>query len=273
MITLPTYPILVMPPRFFYTGDIYAGQTVELDTATGHHATRVLRIKTGDSVTLFNGKGGEFSAHIESVRKSTTKVTIDQFIPIERESPLSIELAQAICANEKMDLIIQKSVELGVTSIQPITTARSIVRLSEERAKKRLQHWQRVIISACEQCGRNIIPAILPLVSLTHWISSRKPEECHSLNFMLSTTGTACLSNITRPSSATHLTLVIGPEGGLTSEEEIILQQATFTALRMGKRTLRTETAALATIAALQMCWGDFESTAYATNPVNCDWQ
>ncbi|PTN09451.1 16S rRNA (uracil(1498)-N(3))-methyltransferase [Nitrosomonas aestuarii] len=258
MILLLTYQTLVMPPRLFHDGEICAGKTVELEMNTGHHATRVLRIKAGDSVILFNGKGGEFSGRIERIQKTSTQVIIDQFNAIERESPLAIELVQAICVNEKMDLIIQKSVELGVTCIQPVTTARSIVRLSEERAMKRLRHWQRVIISACEQCGRNFIPTIFPLVALTHWINNRDTKPAHHLNFMLSTTGNESLKNLTRPSVNTHLTLTVGPEGGLTSEEEIILQQADFTPLRVGKRTLRTETAALATIAALQMRWGDF---------------
>lgn len=247
-----------MPPRFFHTDDLYVGQCVELEIPTAHHAARVLRIKAGDSVTLFNGKGGEFSAHIESVRKTTTNVIIDQFNAIERESSLAIDLIQAICVNEKMDLIIQKSVELGVTSIQPISTTRSIVRLSEERAIKRLQHWKRVIISACEQCGRNFIPMILPLVSLTDWISNNKTSISNRLCYMLSTVGNESLQNLPGPVSAPHFTVVIGPEGGLTSEEETILQQADFIPLRIGKRILRTETAALAIIAALQMKWGDF---------------
>ncbi|HNP25264.1 MAG TPA: 16S rRNA (uracil(1498)-N(3))-methyltransferase [Nitrosomonas sp.] len=260
MILLLTHQTLVMPPRFFHAGEIYAGKTVELEMTTGHHAARVLRIKAGDSIILFNGKGGEFSARIARIRKTATQVIIDQFNAIERESPLAIELVQAICVNEKMDLIIQKSVELGVTSIQPVTTTRSIVRLSEERTMKRLQHWQRVIISACEQCGRNFIPAIFPLVALTDWVSNKnsKTKADHHLNFMLSTTGKESLKNLPRPSLNTHLTLAVGPEGGLTSEEENILQQANFTPLRVGKRILRTETAALATIAALQMYWGDF---------------
>ncbi|MCP5276182.1 MAG: 16S rRNA (uracil(1498)-N(3))-methyltransferase [Burkholderiales bacterium] len=247
-----------MPPRFFHADDIHIGQIVELEITTAHHAARVLRIKTGDPVILFNGQGGEFSAHIESIRKATTTVFIDQFNAVERESPLTIELAQTICVNEKMDLIIQKSVELGVTSIQPISTTRSVVRLSEDRAKKRLQHWQRVIISACEQCGRNFIPPIAPLISLTDWISRKKNKTSDHLSIMLSATGKESLKNLPRPLSETHFTLVVGPEGGLTSEEEMILQQANFQPIRIGKRILRTETAALATIAAMQILWGDF---------------
>lgn len=258
MIPLLTDLTLFMAPRFFHDDDIYVGQCVELEITAAHHAARVLRIKAGDSIILFNGKGGEFSAHIESIRKTTTKAVIDQFNAVERESPLIINLAQAICVNEKMDLIIQKSVELGVTSIQPISTTRSIVRLSEDRVIKRLQHWQRVIISACEQCGRNFLPPIAPLISLTDWISREKSTVSDRLGFVLSTSGKNSLRELPKPSSVAHLTLVVGPEGGLTSEEEMILQQADFLPLRIGKRILRTETAALATIAAMQMLWGDF---------------
>ena len=247
-----------MPPRFFHHDDIYVGQCVELENTNAHHAVRVLRIKAGDGIILFNGKGGEFSAHIESIRKTTTKVIIDQFNAVERESSLDIDLLQAVCVNEKMDLIIQKSVELGVTSIQPISTTRSIVRLSKERATKRLQHWNHVVISACEQCGRNFIPTILPLTSLTDWVSNNKTNTSNRLRYMLSTTGNESLKNMTEPIPTSNFTVVVGPEGGLTSEEEIILQQVDFKPLRIGKRILRTETAALATIAALQMKWGDF---------------
>lgn len=247
-----------MPPRLFHSEKIIVGQCIELELASGHHAARVLRLKTGDTVILFNGHGGEYSAHIENIRKASIKVVIDQFMAVERESTLNIELAQALCTNEKMDLIIQKSVELGVTSIQPITTTRSIVRLSEERALKRLRHWHRVIISACEQCGRNHVPPIAPLISLTDWISCKKNTNIDCLGLMLSITGKENLKNLPQPSPYTTLSLVVGPEGGFTSAEEMILQQANFSSLRIGKRILRTETAALATIAALQMCWGDF---------------
>jgi len=247
-----------MPPRLFHAGDLNVGETVELTLIAGHHAARVLRAKTGDTVVLFNGKGGEYTAHIESIRKAATIVTIDHFQTVERESPLTIELAQALCVNEKMDLIIQKSVELGVTHIQPITTTRSIVRLPEDRAKKRFHHWQRVIIAACEQCGRNSVPAISPLISLTDWVGQRKRDISHHFSFMLSPTGNNCLTTIASSISPTCLTLAVGPEGGLTADEETILEQAGFLSLRMGKRILRTETAALATIAAIQTHWGDF---------------
>jgi len=247
-----------MPPRFFHPDDISTGQILELDLAAGHHASRVLRLKPDDPVILFNGKGGEFHAHIKNIRKTTTVVIIDQYQAIERESPLDIEVAQAVCTNEKMDWIIQKSVELGVMRIQPLFTARSIVRLSEERTIKRLQHWQKVIISACEQCCRNHIPTISSPIALADWLGYRKTDIPHQLDFMLSIKGDQCLKNFPKQLPDSPLTLAVGPEGGWTQEEETILLQAGFSALKVGKRIMRTETAALATIAAMQMYWGDF---------------
>ena len=247
-----------MQPRFFCCNDIFIGQTLELDLATGHHASRVLRLKPGNAVIVFNGKGGEFHARIENIRKTSTTVIVGQFEAVERESPLTIEIAQAVCVNEKMDWIIQKSIELGATSIQPLFTTRSIVRLSEERAIKRLRHWQKIIISACEQCCRNRIPIISPPLTLTDWLSCRKADQPSHLNFMLSVNGDQRLKNLPEPSSNTSMTLTVGPEGGWTPEEEDILHQHGFIALKVGQRIMRTETAALATLAAIQTYWGDF---------------
>ena len=180
-----------MHARFYHPEEITAGTVIELSAGNKHHAARVLRLKEGDAVTLFNGQGGEFSAHITSITKSSTAVRVDAYHAMDRESPLSIELAQAVCVNEKMDWIIQKAVELGVTRIQPVTTARSIVHLSGERADKRQQHWQKIVISACEQCGRNYVPQVLPLISLPEWLSRKKTDRPpREVCFMLSTTAT-----------------------------------------------------------------------------------
>lgn len=248
-----------MHARFYHPMKITVGQIVALSTENKHHAARVLRLRKGDAITLFNGDGGEFSAHIETISKSSTTVLIDAYHDIDCESPLHIELAQAICVNEKMDWIIQKTVELGVTCIQPVTTDRSIVHLSDERSSKRLQHWQRIIISACEQCGRNHVPQILPLITLLEWLSQKKITQSeHDVRFMLSTTATEGLRDIPKPSVDANLALVIGPEGGFTQEEEVAILHTGFIPLRLGKRVLRTESAALAAIAAIQARWGDY---------------
>ncbi len=248
-----------MHARFYHPVKITVGQIIELSTENKHHAARVLRLRKGDAITLFNGHGGEFSAHIENISKSSTTVLIDTYHDIECESPLHIELAQAICVNEKMDWIIQKTVELGVTCIQPITTDRSIVHLSDERSSKRLQHWQRIVISACEQCGRNHVPQILPLITLPEWLNQKKTTQSkHDVCFMLSTTATEGLRDIPKPLADANLALVIGPEGGFTQEEEAAILHTGFIPLRLGKRVLRTESAALAAIATIQALWGDY---------------
>ncbi len=248
-----------MYARFYHPAKIAIGQLIELSDGNKHHAARVLRLKKGDAITIFNDHGGEFSAHIENISKSSTTVLIDAHHDMDCESPLDITLAQALCVNEKMDWIIQKAVELGVTSIQPVTTARSIVHLSDERSSKRLQHWQKIIISACEQCGRNHLPQILPLILLPEWLSNKKAtQSSHDLNLMLSTTATESLRNIPQPPASTHIALLIGPEGGFTQEEEVAILHTGFIPARLGKRILRTESAALAAISALQALWGDF---------------
>ncbi len=248
-----------MHARFYHPAEIAIGQLVELSIENKHHAARVLRLKKGDPITLFNGFGGEFSAHIDTLTKSSTTVLIDSYQEIECESPLHIELAQAICVNEKMDWIIQKAVELGVTCIQPVMTHRSIVHLSDERSSKRLHHWQKIVISACEQCGRNRIPQVLPLTTLSQWLSHKKTNKSPSdLYLILSTTTTQSFRNISKPPANMNLSLVIGPEGGFTQEEEAAILHTGFVPIRLGQRILRTESAALAAVSALQILWGDY---------------
>lgn len=248
-----------MHARFYHPAEITDGQLIELSDANQHHATQVLRLKKGDRVTLFNGQGGEFSAQIDQIRKSGTTVLVGAYRDVDRESPLFIELAQAICVNEKMDWIIQKTVELGVTHIQPVSTARSVVHLSGERASKRQQHWQKIIVSACEQCGRNQVPQASPLMALPHWLSQKKADKSpHDLRFMLSPVATQSLHDIVKPAANAHVTFVTGPEGGFTAEEEAAILHSGFIPIRLGKRILRTESAALAAIAAIQTLWGDF---------------
>jgi 16S rRNA (uracil1498-N3)-methyltransferase len=249
-----------MHARFYHPAEISAGQLIELSDANQHHAAQVLRLKKGDAVTLFNGQGGEFTAQIDQVRKSGTTVLVGAYRDVDRESPLLIELAQAICVNEKMDWIIQKTVELGVTHIQPVSTARSIVHLSGERASKRQQHWQKIVVSACEQCGRNQVPVVSPLMTLPQWLSQKIVDKSpHDLCLMLSPTASQSLHDIAKPAANANVALVTGPEGGFTAEEEAaILHSGGFIPIRLGKRILRTESAALAAIAAIQTLWGDF---------------
>lgn len=255
----PIRTLPVMHARFYHPEKITTGQHIELSDENKHHAARVLRLKAGDAITLFTGQGGEFSARIEAITKSSTTVLVQAYHDHDRESPLVIELAQAVCVNEKMDWIIQKAVELGVSSIQPLTTARSIVHLSDERAVKRLQHWQKIIVSACEQCGRNRLPHISPLLDLPEWLSRKKASQSdQEVRLMLSTRATEGLRNRPQPPADTDVVICIGPEGGFTPEEETAMLHTNFAPLHLGKRTFRTETAALAAIAAMQALWGDY---------------
>jgi 16S rRNA (uracil1498-N3)-methyltransferase len=252
-------------PRFYYPDQINVGESIELSYGATHHAANVLRLEKGDRITLFNGKGGEFLAFIKCISKTAILVSIEKFINIEHESPLQITLAQSICTNIKMDLIIRKAVELGVNNIQPILAKRCLVKLSGKRELKRVQHWKQIIISACEQCGRNRIPGVSSPVTLSSWLSRQgamqkklNNEPTEKLYFMLSPTSKMGLYDFSKNLSVTELALLVGPEGGFTLDEDAAALMAGFSSLRLGSRTLRTESAALAAIAALQTIWGDY---------------
>lgn len=253
-----------MTARFFHPIPIQRNaKQVVLTSAASHHAVQVLRLKSGQPITIFDGTGGEFLGYLEKISKSASVATIEDYQLIERESLLIITLVQAICTNEKMDWIIQKAVEQGVTHIQPVTTNRTLVRLTGERVDKRRQHWQKIIISACEQCGRNRIPQLSPLLPFSHWLEQKllQKQENNKLlqhDIMLSPDAHLRLTELTRPGSESNITLLTGPEGGFTKEEIDVALLVGFTSVHMGKRILRAESAALAAIAAIQALWGDY---------------
>ncbi|MXS85841.1 16S rRNA (uracil(1498)-N(3))-methyltransferase [Nitrosomonas sp. HPC101] len=252
-----------MTARFFHATSIHGAEQITLDSDTSHHAAQVLRLRQGDRVTLFDGTGGEFFGYIAQISKSACVVKIEHYQPIERESPLRITLAQAVCANEKMDWIIQKAVEQGIVRIQPLITGRTLVRLTEERARKRGLHWQKIIISACEQCGRNRIPQLLPAIPLSHWLEKKLMRKQKNNNpsghdIILSPVARLRLTELSPPESGESITLLTGPEGGFTEEETGAVLHAGFIPIRLGNRILRTESAALAAIAAAQTLWGDY---------------
>jgi len=256
---------IVTPPRFYCPGEIATGQIIELPANAAHHAARVLRLEQGDAVTLFNGEGGEFAAIIARIAKTGTTVAVEKHLNIERESPLVITLVQALCASEKMDWVMQKAGEMGVCRIQPVAASRSVVKLSGERADKRVQHWQQVTISACEQCGRNRLPQVLPLRSLSDWLSEASGQQMverasSKLRLILSPTAEKSLSEYAKSLSAAprSISLLVGPEGGLTLDEEAAAVAAGLIPLRLGSRILRVEGAALAAVAAMQVLWGDY---------------
>jgi len=240
-------------PRFFCPEILDVGKTVELPRMAAHHAARVLRLRVDDSVTVFNGHGGEYAAVIARVVRDAVTVAIKGYLDIERESPLAVTLVQAISAGDRMDLTLQKAVELGVARIAPVIGHRSIMRLSGERAEKRVQHWQQVVIAACEQCGRNRVPLVTPMVPLPAWLET---AERAPARWMLSPHAAHALRALARPAHA--LQLLVGPEGGFTEEEESAAASAGFVGIRLGPRILRTETAAPTLLAAMQALWGDF---------------
>jgi 16S rRNA (uracil1498-N3)-methyltransferase len=240
-------------PRFFVPVALTAPSTLALPEAAAHHAAHVLRLRSGDSVTLFNGQGGEYAGRISAIGKREVSVAIERHDPVERESPLPVTLVQALSSGERMDLTIQKAVELGVTRIVPVESERCVVRLKGERAEKRVAHWQQVVISACEQCGRNRIPEVRMISPLAVWLVA---EEADAQRWLLLPGADAALRDLPRPQKP--IELLVGPEGGLTDAEVDAAQRAGYQPVRLGPRVLRTETAAPALLAALQALWGDF---------------
>lgn len=242
-------------PRFYCPPPLPATGTFELPPDTAHHAARVLRLREGDPVQIFDGLGNE--RHGKIAELGGKRVVVNGIIAIDndRESPLNVLLAQALSSSEKMDWVIQKATELGVTEIQPIDTDRSVARLSAERAVKRLEHWQQVAISACEQCGRNVLPQIHTPMDIMVWL--QQMQKLPDTKFILLPQGATSLQEQTKPKG--RIALLIGAEGGFTQAESDTALRCGFTAIRMGARVLRTETAAIAGLAALQALWGDFQ--------------
>jgi len=239
-------------PRFYCREALSPGARVELPAPVARHAVRVLRLPPGAPMILFDGRGGEYLAHIERIERDRVLAELSDWRDIERESPLAVTLVQALQAGEKMDFTIQKAVELGVRDIAPVTSRRSVLRLAGERAGKRVAHWQGVAAAACEQCGRNQVPLVAPLEKLESWLA--RPADGR-LRLMLSPDAEQTLAEL---QPAKHIQLLIGAEGGLDPEEAVAARLAGFQAVRLGPRVLRTETAGLAALAALQLLWGDF---------------
>ncbi|HET7098265.1 MAG TPA: 16S rRNA (uracil(1498)-N(3))-methyltransferase [Casimicrobiaceae bacterium] len=240
-------------PRFYCPAPIgaaNAGATIELNEAAAHHATRVLRLAAGDALTLFDGTGGEFDATLVRIDKRGATVRVLRFVPVERESPLAVTLALGIAANDAMDSALRRATELGVTSIQPLVTARSSPLPAGERADKRLAHWRQVAIAACEQCGRNRIPTVAPPRPFADWL-----REWTDSGVILVPAVRRSLAAIAQPGS--KFALLVGPEGGFEPREIAAAQANGFAPLALGPRVLRTETAAAAGLAIVQAHWGD----------------
>jgi len=241
--------------RIYFPGEVPAHGRCPLPPGQAHHVARVLRLKAGDTLTLFDGRGGEYEAVIARVSERGVTLDIGERRTVDRESPLAITLGQGISSGERMDYTVQKAVELGVAMIQPLETSRSIVRFDRARARKREAHWQSIAIAACEQCGRNRVPEVAPVTSLRDWLGQGGAAGAE-LSVLLSPDAPVPLAGL--PAPRRSACLLAGPEGGLTPEEEQDALRCGFTAARLGPRILRTETAALAALAAMQTLWGDF---------------
>lgn len=242
------------PPRFLVSGPLTSGTEFELPEQPSRHVA-VLRLREGDPVTLFCGDGAEFAAILTQVARKLVRVKVGERLEISRESPLLITLAQCISSGDRMDLTLQKATELGVHAIIPLNSERSIVKIRGDRADKKIAHWQHVVAAACEQCGRNKVPEVRAPIDIQNWlisIGASGPEG--SLRLLLAPDATASLRSHERRS---EVTLLIGPEGGLAGPEVTSAMRHSFQPINIGPRVLRTETAPIAAIAALQVLWGD----------------
>ena len=238
-------------PRIYTTRALSCDTLVDLDESSSRHLTSALRMSSGQAVILFDGKGGEYSGELTNVQKNRVSVSISTFIDCNRESPLKIHLAIGVSRGERMDWVIQKATELGVTAITPLFTERTEVKLNAERLEKKTRHWQHIAISACEQCQRTLVPHVNPAISLQQWVVT----DNHSLKIVLHHRTEKRLGEFSDKNDL--VSLLIGPEGGLSDNEIDFALNNGFNPLTLGPRVLRTETAPLAAISILQSLWGD----------------
>ncbi|WP_189408018.1 16S rRNA (uracil(1498)-N(3))-methyltransferase [Alteromonas halophila] len=238
-------------PRIHYPDSILMDTPFLLEDSAAHHVATVLRLKPGHPIVLFNGDGNEYSANIVDVERRRVTVEADACLSLNKESPLPLHLGQGVSKGDRMDTVLQKSVELGVSEITPLITQRCAVKLDEKRWQKKRSQWQKIIISACEQCGRNRLPVLHPPIALNQWFA----ESTHATRLVLSPT--AETSAARQPYNTHGYRLLIGPEGGLTESEIHQASEAGFQSVSLGPRVLRTETAAITTISILQAQHGD----------------
>jgi 16S rRNA (uracil1498-N3)-methyltransferase len=240
-------------PRFYVDLPLAPKETFELPAGVAHHAVAVLRLRPGEPVTLFNGRGGEYRARLVDCSVKSARAEILGFDAREAELPFRVTIAQGLPAADKMDWAVEKAVELGAAALQPLATTRSVVRLAGERATRRRGHWQAIAQAAAEQCGRNRVPQIHELATLEAWLACL-PEG--GVRLWACPRSSQFLTAMAAPEPDTPVHLVIGPEAGLSDTEEAALRDAGFQAVSLGERILRTETAALAALAMLSAVWG-----------------
>lgn len=235
-------------PRFYCPTPLATGLPLSLPAGAARHV-QVLRMQPGDVITLFNGEGGEFDATVTRMGRSDVDVEVGAHRPVEREATRAVHLLAGITANERMDWLVEKATELGVASITPLVAERSVLKLKGERAEKKLAHWQGVAVAAAEQCGRNRVPTVHPAVTLAEWVKKAPPGERWVLSLSDGTRPLAQMQGQAAEMPTTPVTVLSGPEGGLSPSEEVAALAAGFAPVTLGPRVLRAETAPLAVLA------------------------
>jgi 16S rRNA (uracil1498-N3)-methyltransferase len=238
--------------RVHVDAELQTGQRLTVEGSAGNHIVRVLRLRAGDALTLFNGQGGEYAGSIEEVRRDTVVVSVLERRETDRESPCQLTLVQGISRGERMDWVVQKATELGVRRLAPVFTERSVVHLDEKQALRKVQHWRSIAVAACEQSGRNRVPEITQPVGLYPFLEQHTPR---GTALLLSPGASLRIADI--PDAASGATVLIGPEGGLADVEQEAAIKSGFTPVRLGPRVLRTETAAVCALTLLQQKFGD----------------
>jgi len=238
-------------PRFHCSVPLTAGASLALPAGAARHV-QVLRMQPGDALTLFDGAGGEYAATVERMGRSDVAVTVGAHQPVEREASRAVHLAVGMPANERMDWLVEKATELGVSSIQPLATAHGVLRLSGERAEKKRAHWEAIAVAACEQCGRNRVPVIHPVQTFSGWIAAQQQQGADAAERLVLSLadGTRGIATV-QPDDGRGVLVLSGPEGGLSGTEEQEAIARGFAPITLGSRVLRAETAALAALVSL----------------------
>jgi len=239
--------------RLYLEGEYDSGSELEIDAQRTHYLSRVLRLRVGDTIVIFNGTGAQFSASITALQRSRGRLVVHDALAAATESGFKLHLAQGISRSERMDFVVQKATELGVRRITPLLTEHGVVKLAAERAEKRRQHWRQVATSACEQSGRVRLPLVDAPVRLDTWLADKTQQA--DIGIVLKPGATEGLASIDVP--ATKVCLLVGPEGGFSNAEHEMMEAVGFRAVSFGPRVLRTETAAIAALAVLQARCGD----------------
>ncbi|WP_446808737.1 16S rRNA (uracil(1498)-N(3))-methyltransferase [Methylomonas sp. 2BW1-5-20] len=237
--------------RLYVAGALNVGGRVELVGDAAHYVRSVLRLKQEQSIMLFNGRGGEYLGRFSEVSRKIVRVEIEQFVDRDVESPLAIRLGLGISRGDRMDWAVQKAVELGVTQLTPLVTERCVIKFNDDKKLQRLQHWQHIVQHATEQSGRTVCPMLGEVADLADWAGAQQ-----GLRVFLDPYAELSLADLEPENSC--VTLLSGPEGGFSEQERIIAKAAGFVPVRMGARILRTETAVLSALTAVQTLWGDF---------------